>query len=302
MEKLAQFNATKEGKDLLTILEPTIDIFRPLLQARSAEILATPKPTFQYGETSRHQYPSKRTGEKTPILFFVYGGGWVSGERTLAAPNELAYANVGYYFAQHGFITIIPDYRLIPTVTFPAPAQDVRDAMQWAVDHPAELVFGSVSTPDIDSLFLVSHSAGANLATTVLALPELYSDKLHPRIKGAVLIAGAYRYIAGALPDALFVMHWGSVDESFKKDSVALVSQVEVEKLPPLLCIEAECDTDGMKEIGKVFLKSLAERHGIKVTTASAKGHNHVSVHWALGTGQGEEWAEQVVQFAKKNL
>ncbi|KAJ7574675.1 alpha/beta hydrolase domain-containing protein [Mycena floridula] len=295
MEKLAQFNATKEGKDLLTILEPTIDIFRPLLQARSAEILAIPKRTFQYGETSRHQldiyYPSKRTGEKTPILFFVYGGGWVSGERTLAAPNELAYANVGYYFAQHGFITIIPDYRLVPTVTFPAPAQDVRDAMLWVVDHPAALVFGSVSTPAIDSLFLVSHSAGANLATTVLALPELYSDKLHPRIKGAVLIAGAYRYIAGALPDALFVMHWGSVDESFKKDSVALVSQVE-----------AECDTDGIKEIGKVFLETLAERHGIKVTTASAKGHNHVSVHWALGTGQGEEWAEQVVQFAKKNL
>ncbi|KAJ7580686.1 alpha/beta-hydrolase [Mycena floridula] len=304
MEKLAQLNAKE--KDVFKTIAPTTDIFRPLLQARSAEILATPKRTFQYGKTLRHQldiyYPSKTAGEKTPVLFFVYGGGWVSGERILAAPNDLVYANVGYYFAQHGFITIIPDYRLVPGVTFPAPAQDVRDAMQWVVDHPTELVFGGVSSPDIDSLFIVSHSAGANIASTVLALPELYSENLHSRIKGAVLVSGSYRHIAGAAPDNLFVMHWGSLEESFKKDSVALMSQVAVERLPPLFCIEAESDTDGMKEIGKTLVDSLTARPGIKVTTASAKGHNHVSLNWALGTGEGEEWAEQAVQFMKKGL
>ncbi|KAJ7580699.1 alpha/beta hydrolase domain-containing protein [Mycena floridula] len=308
MEKIAELNAKEQ--EIPKVRGPTIDILSPLLQARSGEILATPKRTYQYGETSRHQldiyYPSKTAGDKTPVLFFIYGGGWVNGDRKLAALDDLAYANVGYYFSQHGFITIIPDYRLVPTVTFPAPAQDIRDAVQWVVDHPVELVFGGVSSPDIDSLFLVSHSAGANLATTVLALPELYSDKLHPRIKRIVLVSGAYRYIAEApgasASSSLFVMHWGSLEESLKKDSVALMSQVPVERVPPIFCIQAESDPDAMKVNEEALLDTLAARPGIKFTRALAKGHNHLSLVWALGTGEGEEWAEQAVHFMKESL
>ncbi|KAJ7580648.1 hypothetical protein C8J56DRAFT_1102896 [Mycena floridula] len=262
-----------------------------LPKARSAEILATPKRTFQYGETLRHQldiyYPSKTAGAKTPVLFFVYGGGWVSGERILAAPNDLVYANVGYYFAQHGFITIIPDYRLVPGLKMFAMLCNGSSITQlnW---------FSAVSHPQITIL----SSSSLILLAPISLRPSLHHQSSILRI----CIRESYRYIAGAAPDNLFVMHWGSLKESFKKDSVALMSQVAVERLPPLFCIEAESDTDGMKEIGKTLVDNLTARPGIKVTTASAKGHNHVSLNWALGTGEGEEWAEQAVQFMKKGL
>lgn len=39
---------------------------------------------------------------KTPVLFFTYGGGFFEGDRRLAHPYDLVYANTGAYFAKRG--------------------------------------------------------------------------------------------------------------------------------------------------------------------------------------------------------
>ena len=39
---------------------------------------------------------------KVPVLHFFYGGGFVSGERRLAPPYDLAYASTGAFFAKRG--------------------------------------------------------------------------------------------------------------------------------------------------------------------------------------------------------
>lgn len=36
------------------------------------------------------------------MLYFIYGGGFFEGDRKLAHPYELVYANTGAYFAKRG--------------------------------------------------------------------------------------------------------------------------------------------------------------------------------------------------------
>ena len=49
-------------------------------------------------------YPDtkKVSGDSIPVLFFEYGGGFTSGDRKIAKPYDLGYANVGVFFAKRG--------------------------------------------------------------------------------------------------------------------------------------------------------------------------------------------------------
>lgn len=242
---------------------------------------------------------------KTPILFFIYGGGFTTGDRSFPPPADLAYANVATYFAQRGFITVIPDYRLVPDVIFPAPAQDVRDAMEWVIAHPENLIFGNVTNPDVDSIFIFGHSAGALHAFTMLTLPELNSPTLHPKIKGAVLMSGPYRFDRTSGFDEIAVQYWGSLEETDKKDCLGLLRNLSPEQrksLPSILLIEAERDPGWMQVVGKEFHEALLAHSEIKVKKIYAKGHNHISCTLCMGSNEGEEFAEETVEWMRDIL
>ncbi|KAK0434533.1 alpha/beta-hydrolase [Desarmillaria tabescens] len=315
MDKVAEL----QQKDVPEILFPTVGIFLPLLEAKREKILATSKRTFQYGATERHKldiyYPSATsTPSKSPLLFFSYGGGFDTGARALPPPADLVYANLGSYFSSQGFITIIPDYRLVPSVQHPGAAQDVRDAMQWAIDNPENLAFGGATEPDLDALFVMGHSAGAMNVFTILITPELYSATLHPRIKGAVLFAGAYTF--EEMPGFMTVaveQYYGpaSVEQvnghehkgKHQREKLPLgllqaATEEKITSLPRLLLGIAERDPDSLIDASKNFQLAL-EARGLTYDKFVAAGHNHISVNFAVGTGQGEEWAEDVVKWIR---
>ena len=75
--------------------------------------------------------PLQRSSEPRPVVVFFYGGGWTSGERG-------DYGFVGRAFAARGFVTIVPDYRLVPQVRFPTFIEDGARAIRWAHDHAAQ--------------------------------------------------------------------------------------------------------------------------------------------------------------------
>src|SRR5688572_1446137 len=65
-----------------------------------------------YGPAERHRldvYPAD--GPDAPVLLFVHGGGFVSGDKR---GDPWFYGNVGRYFAAHGFLTVVANYRLAP--------------------------------------------------------------------------------------------------------------------------------------------------------------------------------------------
>ena len=53
-----------------------------------------------------------RKTDKLPVLVWLYGGGWYSGQRD-------DYGFAGRAFAKQGFIVVIPDYRLVPEGHWP---------------------------------------------------------------------------------------------------------------------------------------------------------------------------------------
>ncbi|KAJ7056091.1 Alpha/Beta hydrolase protein [Mycena amicta] len=306
MEAVAQMEET----EIMKILFPTIGAFVPLLEYKRQEILAAPK-TFQYGEMDRHQldvyYPSappSGTTSKHPILFFLYGGGFVQGARRFPAPVDLAYGNLGTYFAAQGFVTVIPDYRLVPSVVFPAPAEDVRDAIAWVLEHPAEL-----GQADTERVFLLGHSVGGVHALTMLLHPPILAgergQKVKDAIKGAVLASSPYHFSpAGVLlPNSTTTdaatAYYGSPEstEAYSPLGLLLSSPTPATVLPPLALVSCEKDPTWFTAVGKDWVKATSELVP-KPKEIFAKGHNHISITFALGaedSESGEQWAEEVV-------
>ncbi|KAJ6492061.1 Alpha/Beta hydrolase protein [Mycena sanguinolenta] len=284
--------AAMQETAIQTILFPTIGVFAPLLEPKREEITKARK-TFKYGETDRHHldvYYPPNTGKKHPLLFYVYGGGFVSGARTLPVPADLGYGNVGLYFAVRGFVTIIADYRLAPQATYPASAEDVP-------------------RPDADttSVFLVGHSAGGVHVLTLLLAPSILTAELRAHLKGVVIASAPCHYdVAG--PEngerERTTMYYGSSEAITQHSPLALLqdsSKETVGALPPLVMIICERDPEWFKIVGSDFRTALAEK-GTVAPLIAAEGHNHISLTFALSTGQGEKWAEDIVSWIEGKL
>ncbi|KAJ7120576.1 alpha/beta-hydrolase [Mycena crocata] len=289
--------AQMKERAIQNILFPTRDAFAPLLENKR-EAIASARKTFKYGATERHQldvYYPPNTGKKHPLLFFVYGGGFVSGARTLPAPVDFSYGNVGLYFAKRGFVTVIPDYRLAPETTFPGPAEDLRDALAWAVSHSAELG----PDADIESTFFLGHSAGGVHVLTLLLEPSILAAAPNLRIKGAVIASAPWHFSpAGIEMDAREPtnMYYGSAETTQLHDPLGLLRAAPpelIKSLPSLLLLQCEYDPEWFNIVAKDFEEALKEQE-LTPTQIMAKGHNHISLSLALSTGEGEQWAEEV--------
>jgi len=310
MDKVAELNET----DIPKILLPTIGIFVPLLEEKRSLILSTPRRTFKYGTTDRHKldvyYPAEPLASgKTPVLFFLYGGSYMSGDRILPAPADLAYANVGAYFSRKGFTTVIPDYRITPEAVFPDPSKDARDAIVWITENPHSLSYGSFTSAGLDSIFVMGHSAGAITVSTMVLL-SLLPESVQSLLKGAILIAGAYAWdteVEGVpgIPPEVTNQFFGSVDKAKENTPLPLLETFPKDKLsalPPILIAHAESEPDSFLRVGKRFHDALSTLTEKQVPKIIGRGHNHISTTFALMSGQGEQWADELAVWIQAAL
>lgn len=124
--------------------------------------------------------PRQTAGGERPTIVFFYGGSWNSGSRT-------GYAFVGRALAARGFVVIIPDYRLVPSVRYPAFVEDGAAAVHWAVAHAG--AYGGSST----RIILMGHSAGAYIAA-MLAVDGRWLGSARAAVRGMVGLAGPYDF------------------------------------------------------------------------------------------------------------
>lgn len=115
-----------------------------------------------------------------PVIVFFYGGSWNSGTRS-------GYAFVGRALAAQGFLVVIPDYRLVPAVRYPAFIEDGAAAVRWAKAHVAD--FGG----DPARIVLMGHSAGAYIAA-MLAVDDRWLKEDRRAVRGFVGLAGPYDF------------------------------------------------------------------------------------------------------------
>ncbi|OBZ73150.1 hypothetical protein A0H81_06915 [Grifola frondosa] len=302
--------AVNNDTDIQTILHPTINAFLPLLEKHRNEIRSIEYNTFKYGSTDRHQldvyYPPAGSilNKRVPILFFVYGGGFVAGERSFSPPMDLGYGNVAAYFAKRGLVTIIPDYRLVPHTKFPGPAEDVRDAIGWVVHNIDEVMRGHDLQADTKSMFVTGHSAGSCHIMTMLLVPGLLPQDLRARIRGIIPKGGAFKFQHDNPHHypATLAKYYGNAQDIFDKMPVTLLRRAPgevMEEFPDYLIMVSEREGVALREGLDEILAVLNHRLNRDEKISVMKGHNHISPHWALWTGEGEEWAEEVEQWVK---
>lgn len=70
-------------------------------------------------------YPKKRgNGILYPVLLYVHGGAWISGQRR-HTPSYVS------YFVSRGGVAVSCSYRLAPKHAFPAHVVDINNAIKW---------------------------------------------------------------------------------------------------------------------------------------------------------------------------
>jgi acetyl esterase/lipase len=106
----------------------------------------------------RIYWPPVTEHRDLPVVVFYHGGGFALGDLDTHDPVARAHA-VGAEA-----IVVSVDYRLAPEHPFPAGVDDCWAALQWAVDHAAEL------GGDPNRIAVAGDSAGANLAAVMAHL------------------------------------------------------------------------------------------------------------------------------------
>ena len=140
-----------------------------------------------YGTDARQKldvYPAGPRDGAAPVVVFIYGGGWNNGRRQ-------DYSFAGRALAAQGYLTIVPDYRLVPQVHFPTFLEDSAAATAWAQANAARL------GGDPRQIYLIGHSAGAyNAAMIALDARYLRAAGGDPaNISGVIGLAGPYDFL-----------------------------------------------------------------------------------------------------------
>src|SRR5262249_23576029 len=122
---------------------------------------------------------SPSQAKNLPVVFWIHGGGWQTGDKSSVQVKPQA-------FMDRGFVFVSTNYRLLPNVDMGTIIRDIAKSIHWVHDHIAE--YGG----DPNRLSTMAHPAGARLAATVSAADRyLKAEGLSLAIiKGCVPVDG----------------------------------------------------------------------------------------------------------------
>ncbi|EAQ28600.1 carboxylesterase family protein [Erythrobacter sp. NAP1] len=122
-------------------------------------------------------------GDDRPVLVFVHGGGWRSGD-----PGTYGY--FGRAFVPEGFIVVLAGYRLGEDGVYPGMLEDTASAIAWTKANIAR------HGGDPERIVLAGHSAGAyNVVQVALEDRWLAAHGHSPAdISGVIGMAGPYDF------------------------------------------------------------------------------------------------------------
>ncbi len=191
-----------------------------------AQQLVTGAAFGTHGQTLDIWAPADAPAGKLPVVIFWYGGGWAKGDRA-------AYAFAGRALANEGFVVVIPDYRKVPQVRFPAFLEDGAEAAAWTRDNIA------AHGGDPARIAFMGHSAGAYQAIMLVVDTKwLTAAGVDPAIvKAAVGLSGPYDFYPFDSPRSIAAMgQWPRPEET---QPITYASK----DTPPLLLVTSDGDT-----------------------------------------------------------
>jgi arylformamidase len=222
--------------------------------------------------------------KNVPVVFWIHGGGWQSGDKTMVALKPKA-------FVDAGFIFVSINHRLLPNVDMGSITRDVASALGWV--HKNIATHGG----DPNRLLVMGHSSGGQLAALMCtddryAKAEGYSLKA---IKGcvpvdadtfdipAIIDVAETRARAHHLPMPTYGHRQKFGDDAAKHRDFSPVTHVAGNKgIPPFLILHIGGNPDTVAQARR--MAAALEAAGISVKVVAAREATHASLNDDIGS------------------
>ena len=236
-----------------------------------------------------------------PVVFWIHGGGWQTGDKkdVLVKPQA---------FADKGFVFVATNYRLLPAVDMGTIVRDVAGAVRWVHEHAAE------HGGDPKRLFVMGHSAGAQLAALICTDDRYLKAEGVPlaAVRGCVPVDGdtydvpaiietaEARWRAHGLPPAKFGHRekFGN-DPARHKDFSAVTHVAKDKNIPPFLILHVAGHPDVTAQAQR--LGNVLKDAGLPVTVFGARETTHSKINADLGKPD-DPATKAVFEFLDKAL
>ncbi len=238
-----------------------------------------------YGDLERQvlDIHAPKDAKNLPVVFWIHGGGWQSGDKALVQEKPKA-------FVERGFVFVSTNYRLLPKVEMRTIFQDVAKSLGWVHKHIAE------HGGDPNRIFVMGHSAGAQLAALLCTDDRYLKAEGVPYsvLKGCVPVDGdtydvpaiietaETRRRAHGEPQAK-VGHrekFGN-DPDKHKDYSAVTHVAKGKGIPPFLILYVADHPDTTAQARR--LASVLKQSEVATTLFGAKNSEHSRLNENLG-------------------
>jgi acetyl esterase/lipase len=223
-------------------------------------------------------------GAKTlPVVFWIHGGGWQTGDKTTVQIKP-------QFFVDKGFVFVSTNYRLLPSVDMATIVRDIAKSVRWVHDHIGD------HGGDPKRLFIMGHSAGAQLAALICTDDRyLKAEGLSLAIiKGCVPVDGdtfdvpaiietaETRRRAHGLPQAKFGHREKFGNDPAKHRDFSAVTHVAKDKgIPPFLILHVAEHPDTSAQAQR--LGNVLKAAGVPTTVFGGRETTHNKINADLG-------------------
>ncbi len=258
----------------------------PIFLAQGAEIVL--KRDIPYAEPALERQVldvySPVNAKDLPVVFWIHGGGWQTGDKSAVQIKPQA-------FVDQGFVFVATNYRLLPNVEMGVINRDIAKSIRWVHDHIAQ--YGG----DPKRILVMGHSAGAQLAALICTDDRyLKAEGLNLSIiKGCVPVDGdtydvpaiittaeTRRSVHGQ-PQAKFGHREKFGNDPEKHKDFSAVTHVAKNKgIPPFLILYVNDHPDNSAQAQR--LGNVLKEAGVPTKVFGAQETNHSRINNNLGT------------------
>lgn len=234
-----------------------------------------------------------------PAHLFLHGGGWVAGSVHETYIDTVCRERC----AGAACVVVAVDYRKAPEHPAPVPLNDCQAALNWLVDHAAELGV----RPDL--ITVGGQSAGANLAA---ALALKVRDEAGPRIALQLLevpaldltlsnpshstLATGYGLETADIK-RLVAWYAGNDPEQIHQPYLSPLLASDLSGLPPTYVMSAEYDP--LRDDGELYVRRLQEA-GVPATFSLQEGQIHISSALTKVMAAARSWREETLTVLRR--
>ncbi len=246
----------------------------------------------EFRQTLNVYIPVPKPEKPAPIVFWIHGGGWQTGEKVNVQLKPKL-------FTEMGLVMVCPNHRYVKNVPMHEILSDIAKALKWTHDHADEI------GGDPNRIVIMGHSSGAQLAA-LTAIDERYlkAEGLSPAMfKGCVPVdadtfdipliietATAKRAAAGK-PEPKYTHReiFGGKPELWAEYSCT--NHIAANKgIPPFLILHVAATPETTAQAKR--LEKVLREAGIAAKSFGAPDTNHIGINENIGQPNDPSTAE----------